>query len=167
MPSADALVRGALLRGVTIGCAESLTGGALGAAIVDVPGASTVFRGSVVAYASDVKVSVLGVDAELLARSGAVSEAVALAMAHGARTVLGTDVGVSTTGAAGPTPHDGAAVGTVWVAATSPWGTRARVLSATGDRAAIRAAAVRAAIDVATELAMVGAPGGDSGAEQV
>jgi nicotinamide-nucleotide amidase len=97
-------------RGLTLGVAESLTGGMMGSRIVDVPGASDVFRGSIVSYASDVKVSVLGV-----AEGPAVAANAAAAMAAGARRVLGADVGVAVTGVAGPDPQDGHAPGTVFV----------------------------------------------------
>ncbi|MBX3287056.1 MAG: nicotinamide-nucleotide amidohydrolase family protein, partial [Actinobacteria bacterium] len=97
-------------RGLTLGVAESLTGGMIGSRICDVPGASDVFRGSIVAYASDVKRSVLGVP-----DGPVVSAAAATAMAAGARRVLGTDVGVAVTGVAGPDPQEGQDVGTVWV----------------------------------------------------
>jgi nicotinamide-nucleotide amidase len=95
-------------RGWSLGVAESLTGGFIGARIVDVPGASDVFRGTIGAYATDVKRDVLGVRAAVV-----VSEAAAREMAEGARRVLGADVGIAVTGVAGPTEQDGVAVGTV------------------------------------------------------
>jgi nicotinamide-nucleotide amidase len=96
-------------RGLTLAVAESLTGGALCDAFVSVPGASAVLRGAVVAYATPVKASVLGVDAALLEREGPVHPDVARAMADGVRRVLAVDgrpadVGVATTGVAGPEP---------------------------------------------------------------
>ena len=97
-------------RGLTLGVAESLTGGMIGSRICDVPGASDVFRGSIVAYASDVKFDVLGVP-----EGPVVSAAAASAMAAGARRVLGTDVGVAVTGVAGPDRQEGQDVGTVFV----------------------------------------------------
>ena len=102
-------------RGETLGTAESCTGGAVAAALVSVPGASRVFRGSIVAYANDVKASLLDVPGDVLERFGAVSEETAKAMASGARARLGVDVAVSTTGIAGPdggTPEK--PVGLVW-----------------------------------------------------
>ena len=121
-PVADAVV--ALLRelDLSVGTAESLTGGLVCAALTSVPGASTVVRGGVVAYASEVKADVLGVDPDLLAREGAVCEPVAAQLADGIRRVLGCAVGVSTTGVAGPDPADGQPVGTVFVGASGPWG---------------------------------------------
>jgi nicotinamide-nucleotide amidase len=105
---------------LTIAVAESLTGGQLAAAITAVPGASAVFRGSVTAYATDLKASVLGVDAVLLAEAGAVDAEVARQMAAGVRRVCRADVGVATTGVAGPQPQDGRPVGTVFVAVAGP-----------------------------------------------
>jgi len=95
-------------RGWTLGVAESLTGGLIGARIVNVPGASEVFRGAVVSYATDVKRTLLGVDAPVV-----VSEEAARQMAEGAQRALGADVGIAVTGVAGPTEQDGVAVGTV------------------------------------------------------
>lgn len=103
-----ALLRG---RGLTLGVAESLTGGLMGARICDVPGASDVFRGSVVSYAPDVKFSLLGVP-----EGPVVTAEAAAAMAAGARRALGSDLGVAVTGVAGPGPdEDGIAAGTVFV----------------------------------------------------
>jgi nicotinamide-nucleotide amidase len=95
-------------RGWSLGVAESLTGGFIGARIVNVPGASDVFRGTIGAYATDVKRDVLGVRAQPV-----VSEEAAREMAEGAQRVLGADVGIAVTGVAGPTEQDGVAVGTV------------------------------------------------------
>ena len=117
------------------------------------PGASTVVRGGVVAYASEVKADVLGVDRELLAREGAVCEPVAAQLADGIRRVLGCAVGVSTTGVAGPDPADGQPVGTVFVGASGPWGIVVERLALTGDRGEIRAASVLAALTL-LELAL-------------
>ena len=130
----------------SVGCAESLTGGLLTARLVDVPGASAVVRGGVVAYANDVKASVLGVDPALLATAGAVHPDVALDMARGVRRVLGSDWGVSTTGVAGPDPSDGMPVGAVFVAVDSAAGQRVGRLSLSGGRTAIRQAAVVGAL---------------------
>jgi len=102
-------------RGWTLGVAESLTGGLVGARIADVPGASETFRGSVASYATDVKRHVLGVTAEHV-----VSRECAEQMAVGAQRVLGADVGISATGVAGPTPQDGQPVGTVWFGLSVP-----------------------------------------------
>lgn len=105
--------------GSTVATAESLTGGLVGAALTGVAGASAVYRGGVVSYATELKHQLLGVDADLLRLRGAVDPAVAAAMAFGVRERLGADYGVATTGVAGPDPQDGKAVGTVWVAVAS------------------------------------------------
>jgi nicotinamide-nucleotide amidase len=135
--------------GLTVGTAESLTGGLVCAALTSVPGASTVVRGGVVAYASDLKASVLGVDPELLRREGAVRAEVARQLADGARRALRCDVGLATTGVAGPDPGDGMPVGTVFAAAAGPWGILVERYAFTGDRPEIRSASVRAALHLA------------------
>jgi len=153
------IVRVATARGVTIAVAESLTGGDLASALVAVPGASAVLRGGVVAYATDLKASILGVDATLLAVEGAVHPDVAREMAAGARRVCGTAqrpaaVGISTTGVAGPEPQDGQPVGRVYVGMSlgrlPERGAGSESLAyefmLPGDRAAVRANAVRAAL---------------------
>ncbi|MFO1538518.1 MAG: competence/damage-inducible protein A [Actinomycetota bacterium] len=102
-------------RGWTLGVAESLTGGLIGARLANVPGASSVFRGSVASYATEVKRSVLGVTAERV-----VSEECAVQMAEAAQRVLGADVGIGITGVAGPAEQEGQPVGTVWYAVAVP-----------------------------------------------
>jgi nicotinamide-nucleotide amidase len=102
-------------RGWTLGIAESLTGGLVGARIADVPGASETFRGSLASYATEVKRDVLGVTAEHV-----VSRDCAEQMATGAQRVLGADVGISATGVAGPTPQDDQPIGTVWFGMALP-----------------------------------------------
>jgi len=127
--------------GATVATAESLTGGLLGAAITAVPGASHAYRGGVVAYATDLKHQLLGVDAGLLTRVGAVDAEVAGSMAEGARVRCGADYGVATTGVAGPDPQDGKAPGTVWIAVATPlrtWTLDASIPEPVGDRAAVR-----------------------------
>ncbi len=98
-------------QGLTLGLAESLTGGMIAARICDIPGASEAFRGSIVSYATDVKHTVLGVP-----EGPVVSEAAVRAMVEGACRVLGADVGIAVTGVAGPGPQDGEEAGTVWMA---------------------------------------------------
>lgn len=153
-PAADVpeLLASLEARGWTLATAESLTGGLLCATIVDVPGASRVLRGAVVAYATDVKESVLGVDGELLAAHGAVHPEVARQMAQRVRGVLGADVGLATTGVAGPDPQDGHDPGTVFVAVAGPDGSEVQALRLDGDRSAVRAAAVAAALGLARSL---------------
>ncbi|MFT4231058.1 MAG: CinA family protein [Microbacterium sp.] len=140
----------------TVGVAESLTGGLVVSALVDVPGASAVLRGGVVAYATDVKHSVLGVDAALLRAHGPVHPLVAGQLADGVRAVLSRDghrcdVGIATTGIAGPDSPDGQPVGTVHLAVSTALGTRIEALALGGSRATIRAEAARAAIRLALE----------------
>ncbi|GAA2092300.1 CinA family protein [Streptomyces albiaxialis] len=115
-------------RGETLAIAESLTGGLVAAGVTAVAGASRAFRGSVTAYATELKRDVLGVDGALLAERGAVDPEVARQMAGGVRRVLGADWGIATTGVAGPEPQDGRPVGTVYVAAAGPDGSAAAVL---------------------------------------
>jgi len=140
--------------GLTVATAESLTGGLVCAALTDVPGASACVRGGIIAYAVAIKQEVLGVDAGLLARRGAVDPDVALHMAAGVRDVLGADVGVATTGSAGPDPAPGGsetapvALGAGFVAVVGPGGSLVRGFTARGDRAEARAAAVSTALDL-------------------
>jgi nicotinamide-nucleotide amidase len=135
-------------RGESLAVAESLTGGLLAAELTAVPGASRSFRGSVTAYATELKRDVLGVDGGLLAERGAVDPMVAEAMARGVRHVLGADWGVATTGVAGPDPQDGKPVGTVYVAVAGPACATVAPLDLWGDRAAIRAATVTSAVEL-------------------
>ncbi|MEU6118223.1 nicotinamide-nucleotide amidohydrolase family protein [Streptomyces sp. NPDC047117] len=136
-------------RGQTLAVAESLTGGLVAGALTAVPGASRCFRGSVTAYATELKSLVLGVDGALLATRGAVDAEVARQMAQGVRRVLGADWGIATTGVAGPDPQDGQPVGTVYVAATGPDGEgKVRRLALDGDRDRIRRDSVTAAVDL-------------------
>ena len=135
--------------GRSLAVAESLTAGMLASTLVDVPGASRVFRGGVVAYATDLKAALLGVDPELLASRGPVDPQVAAQMAAGVRERLDADVGVSTTGVAGPDPQDGQVPGTVFVAVDVRDGpARVRALELDGDRAAVRSGTVQAALDL-------------------
>jgi nicotinamide-nucleotide amidase len=130
----------------TVAVAESLTGGLLCSALVEVPGASAVVRGGVVAYATDLKQSLLGVDGDLLARKGPVDPDVAAQMARGVRERLGADWGVATTGVAGPGPQDGVPAGTVYVGIDGPGGAQVLELDLPGGRVAVRAAATERAI---------------------
>jgi nicotinamide-nucleotide amidase len=139
------LVERLVARGETVATAESLTGGLLAATIVDVPGASAVFRGGLVVYATDLKATLGGVPVDLLAERGPVDPDVAAALAAGACERCGATWGMATTGVAGPTPQDGIAVGTVFVAVAGP-SSAGQALRLAGDRPAIRAATVRAVI---------------------
>lgn len=151
--------------GSTLAVAESLTGGAVCDAVVGVPGASACLRGGVVAYATDLKAAVLGVPADLLAEHGAVHPEVALAMADGVRALLGADLGVGTTGVAGPDPQDGHPVGEAWVAVTGADVARVERLApgpAGEGRAGVRARTVALALRLVLE-AVTSAHGSDPG----
>jgi len=137
--------------GQTVAVAESLTGGLVCAALTEVAGASVVVRGGVVAYASDLKAQVLGVDEALLAQAGAVDPGVAEQMAAGVRSLTGATYGLATTGVAGPDPTDGKPVGTVYVALVGPGLSRVSALALSGDRAGIRDQTVRAALMLLAE----------------
>jgi nicotinamide-nucleotide amidase len=140
-------------RGQTLAVAESLTGGLLAATIVDVPGASRVFRGGLVVYATDLKATLAGVPVDLLAERGPVDPDVAVALAEGARSACRAEWGLATTGVAGPDPQGGVAVGTVYVAVAGPRDlSRTRRLQLDGGRAAIRAAAVAAVLELLTDV---------------
>ncbi|MEV7246119.1 MULTISPECIES: CinA family protein [unclassified Streptomyces] len=151
---ATELVRLLTVRGESLAVAESLTGGLVAAEITAVPGASKVFRGSVTAYATELKRQLLGVDATLLAERGAVDPQVAAEMAAGVRKALGADWGLATTGVAGPDPQDGQPVGTVFVAVDGPLtthpgsagGGKVEALRLNGNRAEIRMESVRSVL---------------------
>jgi len=154
--TAAAVVRELDRRGLTVAVAESLTGGLLVAELVSVPGASAVVVGGVVAYQTPLKASLLGVPTALLAARGAVDPDVAVAMAEGVRRALavegrGADIGLATTGVAGPGPQDGHAPGTVYVALSAGGGTRVTRLALQGDREAIRSATVSESLSMLHE----------------
>jgi nicotinamide-nucleotide amidase len=138
-------------RGLTVAVAESLTGGMLVSELIRTPGASHAVVGGVVAYSTALKHSVLGVDAQLLRENGAVDPEVARQMATGVRTALAVDgrpadIGISTTGVAGPDPQDGKPVGTVYVGLAVGRDVRVVELALEGDRDAIRSAVVAEAV---------------------
>lgn len=132
----------------TVAVAESLTGGLLTAALTEQAGASATVRGGVVCYATDLKASLVGVDAALLAERGAVDPDVALGLARGARDRLGATFGLGVTGVAGPEPQDGAAPGRVFTAVAGPQRERVEAHQFSGDRAQVRAAAVVACLQL-------------------
>jgi nicotinamide-nucleotide amidase len=142
-------------RDATIAVAESLTGGLLGAALTDLAGSSTTFRGGVVAYATELKASLLDVDPGVLASHGAVHPDVAAAMARGVAARLGATYGLATTGVAGPDPQDGRAPGEVYVALAGAGvghgGDRVLALQLDGGRDDVRREAVRQALALAAE----------------
>ncbi|MEV0969409.1 CinA family protein [Microtetraspora glauca] len=148
--SAAAQILSLLVRqGATVSVAESLTGGLIGAALTDPMGASAAFRGGVIAYATELKIKLLGVPADLLEREGAVHADVAAAMAKGVRDLAEADYGLAVTGVAGPDTQDGKPVGTVHAAVCGP---RARVwhrdLMLTGSREHIRDATAKEALEL-------------------
>lgn len=137
--------------GHTVAVAESLTAGRLGAALADAPGASQTFRGGVIAYQTEVKASVLGVDPRLLNTEGAVHPDVAAQMAEGVRRLMDASYGLATTGVAGPDTQDGKRIGTLFVALGGSHGTV--VAEPThADEAMEREAIQQAAVVAALEL---------------
>ncbi len=126
------------LTGHTVATAESLTGGLVAAALTDVPGSSSAFRGGVVVYATELKARLLGVDPGMLERFGPVHAPVAAAMANGVRDRLGATIGVATTGVAGPGPQDGHPAGTVHVAVSLSGDTVVRTMALPGNRDEVR-----------------------------
>ena len=150
------VVRAYTAKGMTLGAAESLTGGMIAAAVAGVPGASAVLAGGVVSYMPRVKHQVLAVEQSVIDTVGVVSEACALEMAQGARALLRVDVAVSATGVAGPTGGTAETpVGTVWLGVSGPKGAVAKRCRLTGDRQSIReqsaVAALKLALDAITE----------------
>ncbi|GAB3481595.1 CinA family protein [Nocardiopsis coralliicola] len=164
---AAAAVAALAASGATLATAESLTGGLIGALVTSVPGASAVYRGGVVSYATGVKAGLLGVDPQLLHRAGAVHPDVAVQMALGARRSLTAGFGLAVTGVAGPQPQDRQPVGRVYAAAAVPGGAvRAVRFDLPGGRPAIRAATAERALALLT--ACIGPfPGGPSAPAEV
>lgn len=145
-------VRKALELGRTVATAESLTAGMVAAVLADTPGASGMLQGGVVAYQNSVKADLLKVSPELLADAGSVDGGVAAAMAAGARTALGADIGIATTGVAGPEAHDGKPVGTVYIGIATAAGTNGFGYLFSGSRAEIRGQACGAALERLLEV---------------
>jgi nicotinamide-nucleotide amidase len=158
MPPADpGLIALFAERGLTVAVAESLTGGLLVAELIGTPGASAVVTGGVVAYNTAIKHSLLGVDADLLREHGAVHPEVARQMATGVRAAMAVDgrpadIGISTTGVAGPAPQDGQPVGTVFVGVAMGVEVRSYPLSLSGDREHIRNAVVSESLVLLRDL---------------
>ncbi|WP_395639156.1 CinA family protein [Pseudolysinimonas sp.] len=150
-PTAVDVIRALTERGLTVAVAESLTGGLVLSELVSVPGASAVVRGGVVAYATELKHDLLGVDAALLASGGPIQACVAEQMASGVRARLGADIGLATTGVAGPEPQDGHPPGEVWIAVAWSAGVRSVRLELGGDRTAVRRGTVEAVLDLALD----------------
>lgn len=151
MATTESLVGDLGSRGITLATAESLTGGELGALISAVPGASQTYLGGVVSYATEVKVDVLGVDQQTVDTVGVVSEECAAQMATGVRDLLKADIGVSTTGVAGPQPQEDKPVGLAYVGVAHGVDVRVKEVNAEGSRWEIRRAVVAAAMDLLGE----------------
>ena len=147
--TAKELVKTLIAKNLTCATAESCTGGGVGYAITSVAGSSAVFWGGIISYDNSVKQGVLGVPEEVLATKGAVSSECAAAMAEGARRRLNTDLAVSITGIAGP--GGGSAekpVGLVWFGLASKSGTTTEKKIFSGDREAVRTAAIEHALNL-------------------
>jgi nicotinamide-nucleotide amidase len=132
-------------RGQTLAVAESLTGGGLGFALTQVPGASAVFLGGIISYTTDVKVRELGVDQSAIDKFKVVSEEVAIEMADGAKSKFATTWAISTTGVAGPGDYQGVREGTVWIAIRGPIN-QSLTLTLDGGRDGVRQGAISSAI---------------------
>lgn len=147
MSAAD-LVRALRARGETVATAESLTAGLVTVELTSVPGSSTVVRGGLVVYATDLKHTLAGVDAALLAEHGAVHPEVARQLAEGARGRCGATWGLGLTGVAGPDPQDGVAPGTVHIGLSGPSGSSVVSLTLGGDRDEVRKSSTMAALNL-------------------
>jgi PncC family amidohydrolase len=146
-------------RGWHISCAESCTGGGIGLLITSIAGSSDYFQGGVISYSNEVKQRLLNVSPETLASVGAVSEQCAHEMALGVRAAIGTEVGISSTGIAGPSGATGRKpVGLVYIAVATPETSQVRELRLQGDRATIMFQAALAAIDLANDILGADAP---------
>ncbi|WP_345523030.1 CinA family protein [Nocardioides conyzicola] len=143
---AESVQRLLRVAGQTVATAESLTGGRLAALFTDVPGASDVYVGGVVTYATELKASLLGVSARIIAEHGVVSSECAQAMAAGVRALTGATYGVSTTGVAGPSEQEGKPPGTVFVGIAGPDLVVGLALELRGKRAQIQDRTCREAL---------------------
>ena len=157
--AAAAAVHELVERRQTMATAESLTGGLVAATIVEIPGVSSVYRGGMVVYATELKHALAGVPADLLAERGPVDPDVARELALGVRERCGADWGLATTGVAGPEPQDGVPVGVVYVAVAGPDGATVRELRLQGNRADVRDGSATAVLTLLVET-MRGAPAG-------
>jgi nicotinamide-nucleotide amidase len=154
----DALLAGS----ATVAAAESLTAGMVCEALSRRSGASSILRGGLVVYATELKHQLAGVSQQLLADRGAVDPDVARQLAAGVRARLGATYGLGLTGVAGPSPQDGKAVGTVFVACSGPGVDEVRELRLSGDRQAIRIGAATAALGLLIEQLAAGKNGESS-----
>lgn len=147
-----ALVASAVAANITVATAESLTGGMVAATLIQVPGASGMFQGGVIAYQNELKERLLGVSPTLLESRGAVDPEVAAAMALGACAAAGSRVGISTTGVAGPDPHQGKDVGHVYIGVAFDGETQSYEYHFGGDREMIRVQATQEAISLLEQV---------------
>ncbi|MCL2125655.1 MAG: nicotinamide-nucleotide amidohydrolase family protein [Oscillospiraceae bacterium] len=156
VPTPAAAIERLIKQNLTIATAESCTGGLLAKQLTDTPGASKAFAGGVVAYSNHAKTALLGIDAALINKKGAVSKDVAIAMADGARKKLGTDIGIGTTGIAGPeSDESGLAPGTVFIAFAADGIETCSVLNLTGSRDEIRSKSVSVALELIIETMLI------------
>ncbi|AIY03889.1 MULTISPECIES: CinA family protein [Arthrobacter] len=146
------LVTAAVAANITVATAESLTGGMVAATIVQVPGSSAMLQGGVIAYQNELKERLLGVSSELLRDKGAVDPDVACAMALGVCAAAGARVGISTTGVAGPEPHQGKDVGHVYIGVAFDGEVQSYEYHFAGDRETIRVAATQEAISLLEQV---------------
>ncbi|HYI54220.1 MAG TPA: CinA family protein [Microlunatus sp.] len=173
---AGAVVAALRERSQTLATAESLTGGLVGATLTAVPGASAVYRGGLIVYATELKAELARVSPQTLAADGPVAASTAAQLARGAADVCGADWGLATTGVAGPDPQDGHPVGQVYVAVAGPpsdevpegstegdqVGVQVQELSLVGDRWAIRDQTTRAVLQLLLDRLQAGHPAGRS-----
>lgn len=134
----------------SLATAESLTAGGLAAAITEVPGSSQIYRGGIVAYDVEVKEQLLNVPSDLLATAGPVDPDVAAHMARGAKLAVGSDVGIATTGVAGPDSHGGFPPGRVYIGWTGPEAQGVVEMNLSGDREQVRRATVEISLQIIT-----------------
>ncbi len=146
------LVASAIAANITVATAESLTGGMVAATIIQVPGSSGMLQGGIIAYQNSIKERLLGVSASLLETQGAVDPQVASAMALGACTAAGARVGISTTGVAGPEPHQGKDVGHVYIGVALDGESKSYEYHFAGDREMIRLQATQEAISLLQQV---------------
>ena len=143
---ASSVVKRLTKKKATLSVAESITGGGLAAVITEVAGSSMVFLGGVIAYADEIKINQLDVDAKTIKKFTAVSEEVAKEMAIGVRKKFNSDYAIATTGVAGPGKAYGQKAGTVWIAIASKKEVFAIALALSGSRDLIRHATIESAL---------------------
>jgi PncC family amidohydrolase len=135
---ASSLIKKLQEKNLTLAAAESLTGGLVAASLTEIPGASKVFKGSITAYSDEIKQNILNVNKETITNFTSISEQVALEMAINVRKIMKSDIGISTTGVAGPEKSAGFAPGLVFVAISIGDHNMCQKLELTGDRSKIR-----------------------------